>query len=425
VTQAPRASLPPRLTLPSGAVVHLTAKSAATRRPPLRREDGAPLFSEVFALVERGNVTVDKDLASLPLGDFHVLRAVLTKAGLLDEAPVAIPCDNCGAELRVSPCAALEIGPWVDGELGDPELDATLPFGEPHPIPPITVGRVRAARTVTFEPRSAGEARALFAAGPTLRITPAIVRAMGIVALGDEKDPARIARALAAASDEAFDAVADAFLASHYPARLGGVAFCPECRARNDVDAPYERELEPSRPPAAATVSDFPDFETFAERARTIGEPLLAAIPGDEVLLVVDDDTPAVDDGGIPLLGAYDPPHPGDAGEPSRPPTITIWYRSFRDEREADPGFDWDDELRETIEHELEHHVYFLRGDDPMDDEERAVIGDEARRIVGRREAERRALRGFGDSLGDFAKRTWPLWLIAALALALAYATQR
>ncbi len=36
-----------------------------------------------------------------------------------------------------------------------------------------------------------------------------------------------------------------------------------------------------------------------------------------------------------------------------------------------DGPFDWDAELAETIEHELEHHMAYLVGDDPMDEEER------------------------------------------------------
>ena len=67
--------------------------------------------------------------------------------------------------------------------------------------------------------------------------------------------------------------------------------------------------------------------------------------------------------------------------------------------------YDWEDELAETIEHELEHHVSFLRGDDPMDDEERAEIRDEAVRIVGRGEATRRDARGLRRELDGLLAR--------------------
>lgn len=410
--------LPRRLHLPSGAVVELSAKP---RTEPAKRAPGAPLFSEIFDL----DLTLSANLEALPLGDFHVLRAVLIKAGLVAEEPISIACANCGEPIPVRACESLEIAPWVDGELGDPELDRVLPFGEPHAIAPIPLGRVRTARTVTLEPRTVADARALFEAlgrEGELVLTPEVVQAMGIRALGREEDPARIAEALAAASEEAFDTVAEVFLASHYVPRLASVVFCPKCRARSDVDAPYERELELGPTPARAeAAAEFPPFDAFADRARAFGEPLLAEVPGEEVVFVVDEGTPAVDEGGVPLLGAYDPPYPGDASAPSRPPTVTIWYRSFREEHAADPTFDWEGELQDTIEHELEHHVYFLRGDDPMDADERAVIRDEARRIIGRREAERRALEGFGRSFGEFVRRTWPIWVLTLLAVVLAY----
>jgi hypothetical protein len=103
---------------------------------------------------------------------------------------------------------------------------------------------------------------------------------------------------------------------------------------------------------------------------------------------------------------------------------VTVYYRTFEAMWNEEGAYDWDGELAETIEHELEHHIAFLRGDDPTDDEERAVIRDEAVRIVGRREAGRRAIEDFGASWSDFLKRTWPLWLLALVLLAVMLATQ-
>jgi hypothetical protein len=132
---------------------------------------------------------------------------------------------------------------------------------------------------------------------------------------------------------------------------------------------------------------------------------------------VVESGTPAVDDGGEPLLGSYVPPYAGDLATPSRAPTVTIYYRTFR-AIEADGGpFDWEAELEETIEHELEHHLFYLRGDDPMDAAERDAIDHEALRLIGRREATRRTLGSFGESIADFTRRTWPLWVIALAVL--------
>ena len=81
------------------------------------------------------------------------------------------------------------------------------------------------------------------------------------------------------------------------------------------------------------------------------------------------------------------------------------------------------EEIVETLEHELDHHDAWRRGNDPVDDEERAAIVDEERIRVGDTEAMRRASRAARGSVGEFLRRTWPLWLVAALvALAEAYA---
>lgn len=240
--------LPPKLMLPSGSVVRLLP-GASQATGPANRAEGAPLFSEVEVAIASGRVAIIRDgknvdAGTLVLRDFHVLRAVLARSAVIAEEEIEIACRNCGAAMRVLPCAALEIAPWVDGELDDPELDATLPFGEPVDVPAVALGRVRTARTVTFAERTVADARPLFAAAAEERldVTADVVRAMGIVALGAERDASRIATALAECDKPAFLAVGDAFLATHYVARLGCVVLCEECGARNDVDAPYERE---------------------------------------------------------------------------------------------------------------------------------------------------------------------------------------
>jgi hypothetical protein len=431
VKRASVGKLPSRLTLPSGRLVQLRPGKSG-ERAPLERAPDAPLFSEVEAAVAEGRVAITSggaplDVSTLVLRDFHVVRAVLARSAIVAEEEVALECRNCAEKLRLLPCASLEIGPWVDDELGDPELDATLPIGEPVDVPPVPMGRVRTAKAVTFEERTAAEARALFAAAakPPLDVTTEVVRALGIAALGHEKDAARIAEALSTCDDEAFLGVADAFLATHYPLRLGSAVFCETCGARNDVDTPFERELVGrGGEREGVRESGFPGFDGFAARARAIARGMLRAVPGEPVELAIEGGTPAVDDGGEPLLGSYEPGHPGDAGTPSRQPVVTVYYRTFEAMWNEEGAYDWDGELAETIEHELEHHIAFLRGDDPTDDEERAVIRDEAVRIVGRREAGRRAIEDFGASWSDFLKRTWPLWLLALVLLAVMLATQ-
>ncbi len=402
--------LPSSLTLPSGAKIRLRA--ASTPKSPRAREPGAPLFSEVLALFDEGVVSLEgKDVRDLELSDFHVLRAVLTKAGFVAEEEIEVECANCGEEIAVRPCARLEIGPYVDGELDDPELDARDETGVPHHVPGLG--------EVTLRTRTVRQAQPFFRAlaRKTFEVTPEVAEAIGVSGPGADE--------LAACDDEAWDAVSELFLRATYPLRLGAIVFCPSCNARNDVDAPYERELAPSMPTSRGEATALPPFDAFADRAHAIAEPMLASLPGDKVELVVEGGTPAVDDGGEPLLGSYVPPYAGDLGAPSRPPTVTVYYRTF-EAIEADEGrFDWEAELEETIEHELEHHVYWLKGDDPMDAAERAEIDREATRVVGRRESTRRAMTSFGESLGDFLRRTWPIWLIALAVLLLGLMTQR
>lgn len=389
--------LPSSLTLPSGAKVKLRA--AKTPDVPRERGSGEPLFSDVLSLFADGTVTLgEQDVLDLPLADFHVLRAVLTKHGFVHEDEIEVSCANCETKLRVRPCAKLEIGPYVDGELGDPELDALEPTGAEHDIEGLGV--------VRLAPRTVREATPVFAAvaKTSFDITPEVVDALGVSGVD--------ATEIAECDDDAFGELCELYLRTHYPHRLGAIVFCPECKARNDVDAPYERELAP-RERELGDVTAVPPFDAFADRAQEIAEPMLAAIPGDKVLLVVEAGTPAVDDGGEPLLGSY---LPGSGG---LPPTVTVYYKTFC-AIEADEGpYEWEEELEETIEHELEHHVYFLEGDDPMDAAEREEIEREALRVVGKKEAARREVASFGESLADFAKRTWPLWIIALVVLVL------
>ncbi len=77
-------------------------------------------------------------------------------------------------------------------------------------------------------------------------------------------------------------------------------------------------------------------------------------------------------------------------------------------------------ELSETIAHELTHHLGYLAGDDPLDDDERAVIDDELGRRVGRTEARRRAARELQSGITGFVRRTWWLWLLVGVVTVLA-----
>src|SRR3979409_1811174 len=104
---------PKRVQLPSGRMITLQARDGLGCR---KRRRGAPLFSEMVELVTSGDLVLGQrgrpvDVLALELSDFHALRAIATRIGWLDEAPVEIECRNCGAMTEHAPCAALELGP--------------------------------------------------------------------------------------------------------------------------------------------------------------------------------------------------------------------------------------------------------------------------------------------------------------------------
>jgi hypothetical protein len=408
---------PKSVALPSGRVVSLAPRSGL--REPRVREPDAPLFSDLVTLVTSGDLAlsvrgVPIAATDLPLGDFHALRAIATKLGWLADVPVEIHCRNCGAAIAHAPCAALELGPFVDGELHDPDLDKTLDLAAPHDAGALGELRFRAVTALDAAPLHRALRRR------RLSISPDVVRAMGIASIGGERDPARLARRLSRCSDVAWSRLTELFLAAHYAPRLFSIAVCGECGARNDVDAPFEREFELSEKLGTSNAESFPDFDAFDARARAIARDLF--VPDDAVVLVVEGGVPACDDGGEPLLGAYVAPLAGDMTMPSRPPEITVYYRTFRAMWDEDGAYDWDEELRETLVHELEHHGYHLGGHDPMDEEEHRVIDEEAVRVIGKRAIVRNQSREVGAlaaDVGVFFRRTWPIWLLLIVITAL------
>jgi hypothetical protein len=410
--------------LPSGLAVTVDVRGEPA---PRERAPAAPLFSELGELLASGDVKLLRaddaapvDAPSLALRDFHALRAIATRLGWLAEEAVDFPCRNCAAPLVHRPCAALELGPFVDGELDDAELDATLDLGAAHPIPAVHLTGGDVAREVKLGPLTAADAAPLHRAlrRRSVVVSERVVRAMGVEALGPLRDARRVAAALARCPEEAWEAIGDLFLRAHYPLRLSSTALCPKCGARNDVDAPYDREFVPSRPTEQSNEEVFPDVDAFDARARASFERIAGGLAG-QVTLAVHDGVPDCDDGGEPLMGAYVPPG-GDPSAPVGAGQITLYYRTFLAMWREDGAYDWEGEIDETIDHELEHHEGWRVGHDPMDDEERAEIAHEHARVVGRRTAARASVRAlgadFGADLSDFFARTWPIWLIVAAA---------
>jgi hypothetical protein len=448
--------LPRAVHLPSGQIARLDDAAAARARAGIPRDVARPFaearakiprdvegpFAEALFVLESEGVLQKEgggalDVSGLSVRDFHVLRALLARAGHVREEAAPFTCENCGAPFEAAPSSLLEAAPFVDGELSDPELDAPFPFGEALPIPRIVLpsARVRGRRaagsrvaeTVTFAERTVEEARSLFRTADaliagrarSLRITPAVVLGMGVVALGGERRTPVIAEALASAPNAAWAKVVEHWHDAAYVRRLFGLFRCEACGARNDLDVPLARELEREPLPRTASRKDrppFPDLDAFQAMVEAHAAAVYAERGVRNIDLFVDAGVPHTDDGGEPLLGSYLPGGMDEGTGIPRPPEVRIYYRTFESEHRADPDFDVDAEIRETIDHEIEHHLYHLAGVDPMDEEERATIEREEIRRIGVRETARRGRQAVIQDLTGFLRTAWPLWLALLIA---------
>jgi len=60
--------------------------------------------------------------------------------------------------------------------------------------------------------------------------------------------------------------------------------------------------------------------------------------------------------------------HPSDYGSPETTRSvIALYWGSFRQLARRDPSFSWDEELWETLTHELRHHLESLAGEDDLE----------------------------------------------------------
>jgi hypothetical protein len=348
------------------------------------------------------------DPEQLALEDFHLLRIVLTRAGLLPEEPVTLSCENCNEPASIRPSERFEPGPYIDGELQDPELDEPFPFDKEHELPGLNVrlGKLTIAGTRPLHDAvDAGR----------LRVNAALVRAMGIESVDGITVAAVIARKLQRLDDAAWDALTDLFDAAYYGPRTRVWWRCEKCGARNEAEAPTLREFpavplpRPNEP-----VAGFPDEDAFEALVRKHAPGIFARKGVRNLGLLVEVGVAECDSGGVPLLGSYEPGEPEASGVPAASPEIRLYYRTFR-AMYADEPYDLEAELAKTIEHEVDHHLAWLSGHDPQDEHEQEEIANEQGRMVGKSETTRRAAAAAGGDLMEFVRKTWLVWVLVAI----------
>ncbi len=363
---------------------------------------------------------VARAVGDLPLRDLHTLRAVARRLGIVEDEVVAVDCKNCGHRFTVRPCSTLELGPYLDDELTDAVLDAPHPFDDAHVVDAPDLASFRLCDRTVCEAaplhRLATQGRLVFDSRSAT--------AFGVARLDDEGDSDRIAQRLNAMSDEAFDAIVRAFEVAHYPPRLAAPHACSECGAVEWIGTPVRRELggDPEDPESSprSVDTDFPSMDDFEALVRQVAPGVYAAAGVANVGLVVHEGPAHLDDAGTPLLGSYVP-----EDLHALPPTsseVTLYYRTFASMWEDEGPYDVRAEIEETLAHELEHHLGHVAGIDPLDEDERAELGEEYVGRVGLGEARRRAARSLGSELAQFVRGTWWLWLIVGVVTALAVA---
>lgn len=421
-----------RVRLPSGSEVRVRAQDGALARDD--RLDGEPvLFGRAWSALlapgalerrERDRwIPFDRDAVwALPLRDAHVLRDLLLRIGAIAPEPEDGICRNCDAVLAFDP---RELDPEELADRPPAPLDLA-PLALPAPV---RLPRNRIATHATIVPVSLAQAipllRALARDEP-YRITPKILAALGVRALGELETPAILARVLRRSSDEVWAAIERRYLELNSAPRAIAPLRCPRCGAMHEVLVPTPRELDPDEPERAMPPrADFPSAEAFEEIVERLAPPIYAArgVRIEAVALRVEPGIPATDIAGEPLLGSYEPRQEIDtAGYTQLEFVVTLYYRTFQRIWAEDGPYDLEAELRETIDHELEHHLHHLAGHDPMDAEERTEARRELRKLYGDKRLAKLAIREAGADLGAAARALGPILAIVAALAALAAA---
>lgn len=390
------------MTLPSGRRARVRASRRGT---PLESDtvDGRALFAgRALAAMIDGHVVIEvagrpldrEAILALSTRDFHALREAATRLGAIVSAPEQLTCRNCDEAFTMDPASAdlAELEERYEHDDTPTTLDVQLP----RPLRLKGGGR---ASEISLREVTVREAMPLWAAvvrpGP-LDVTAAVVAALGVVAAGETRDAATLARALSRAPDDVWRAVEQGYLSLAYSDRAFYPVPCPACGALHEVDAPLDREIDADDQHAVSGTETFPTEEAFESLVERVAPEVYARRGVQNVAIRVEPGVPDVDDGGEPLLGSYEPRTDAD-GDVSTGAEflVTVYYRTFRKMWDEDGPYDLDAELRDTIDHELEHHLYYLDGHDPLDDDERRETRADLERTFGKKtvaRAQRRAL---------------------------------
>ena len=117
-------------------------------------------------------------------------------------------------------------------------------------------------------------------------------------------------------------------------------------------------------------------FATFRATAeRVYGEIPERFKTGIDGLIVSRDAVPSPDLPDVYTLGeCLTESWPSDwQGPDTIRSSVVLYWGSFRSLSEQDPEFDWDDEIWETLTHELRHHLESLADEDQLDEVDYAV----------------------------------------------------
>ncbi len=118
------------------------------------------------------------------------------------------------------------------------------------------------------------------------------------------------------------------------------------------------------------------DYEEFVEEAHRMWEEVPASYREgiDGMVVKREAETHPEHDDYYTMGMCFTEPYPSGYGGPDSTRSIlALYYGSFAEIAKSDPDFSWEDELWETITHELRHHLEFMVEDDALEGVDHAM----------------------------------------------------